>query len=450
MPLNCRQKAGMKKVLVIVYYWPPSGGGGVQRWIKFTQYLPQFGWQPTVFAPKDADYPLLDPSLEQEVRKDMEVIRFPIFEPRKVYQRWMGEKKDSGKKASADEVFYIPPNQRSLKQRLSLWIRGNLFIPDARVLWVRPSVRFLKKYLQKNPVDLIITSGPPHSVHLIGRALKKQLGTPWLADFRDPWTDIEFYDKMLLTSYADKKHRRLEKAVLREADVVSMVTYYWVEKFLKMGAQRTEILTNGYDAKDFDAQADVPLSEHFMLSHVGTFANDRNPHGLWKVLWELSDEVPGFKEDLRIHLIGKVDPAIWRSLEDIGLGDNSIDGGYVDHESAVRIMKQSQVLLLLINQAAQNAMGRMTGKIFEYLASQRPILCIGPEESDPARVLAETGGGVTCDFENHAKLKSQILAFYKRYKQGQLQVESDGYQQFDRVRITERLARIMEEMVEGD
>lgn len=438
----------MKKVLVIVYYWPPSGGGGVQRWVKFTQYLPEFGWQPTVFAPEGADYPLVDHSLEQEVRDDIEVIRYPIFEPRKVYQRWMRGSQGQEKKASTDEIFYIPPDRLSLKQRLSLWVRGNLFIPDARFFWIRPSVNFLKHYLKQNPVDLIITTGPPHSVHLIGRALKKALGVAWIADFRDPWTDIEFYDKMLLTPYADRKHRRLEKAVLQEAEVVSMVTYHWVDKFKRMGAQRTEMLTNGYDAKDFQAQGDVPLSEHFMLSHVGTLANDRNPHGLWQVLRELCDEVAGFREHLRIHLVGKVDPAIWRSLEGYGLQDNGMDGGYVNHQAAVRIMKQSQVLLLLINQSAQNAPGRMTGKIFEYLAAQRPILCIGLEESDPARVLAETQGGVVCDFEDLAKLKAQLMAFYEQYRKGELKVHTNRYQRFDRVQITKRLAQIMDEVVD--
>jgi glycosyltransferase involved in cell wall biosynthesis len=283
-------------------------------------------------------------------------------------------------------------------------------------------------------------------MHLIGKTLHKKLGIPWLADFRDPWTEIEFYDKMLLSKRADKKHRRLELEVIQEADAVSMVTYYWADKFLKMGAQRTATITNGYDEVDFGPKTDAPLSEHFLLSHIGTLANDRNPAGLWQVLKEICEENEAFRKDLRIQLVGKTDPAVWKSMEAFGLAENGIDGGYVNHEAAVRLMKQSQVLLLLINQSAENAPGRMTGKIFEYLASKRPILCIGQEDSDPARVLEETQGGVTCDFQNLEKLKSLILTYYQQYKSGELRVESDGYQQFSRMNMSRKLAEVMEEI----
>lgn len=436
----------MKKVLVIVYYWPPSGGGGVQRWVKFSKYLPQLGWEPIIYAPEDADYPLTDPSLEKELSPDLKVIKRPIFEPRKLYRKWLGKSSQSENKASADEIFYIPAKERSLKQRLSLWVRGNLFIPDARMFWIRPSVRYLEKYLKSNPVDVIVTTGPPHSMHLIGKALHKKLGIAWLADFRDPWTEIEFYDKMMLSNRADKKHRRLEREVIQEASAVSMVTYYWADKFLKMGAKRTATITNGYDDTDFGPQTDGPLSEHFLLSHIGTLANDRNPAGLWQVLKELCEEKEGFRHDLRVQLVGKTDPAVWRSMEAFGLAENGIDGGYVDHETAVRLMKQSQLLLLLINQSAQNAPGRMTGKIFEYLASKRPVLCIGEEKSDPARVLEETQGGVTCDFQNLEKLKALILDYYEAYKANSLTVQSDGYQRFSRLNMTKKLAKVMDEI----
>ena len=437
----------MKKVLVIVYYWPPSGGGGVQRWVKFTKYLPELGWEPIVFAPQDADYPLMDVSLEKEVSKNLAVIKRPIFEPRKLYRRWLGKANEVKNTASADEIFYIPAKERSLKQKLSLWVRGNLFIPDARMFWIAPSVRYLKKYLKSNPVDVIVTTGPPHSVHLIGKALHKKLQIPWVADFRDPWTEIEFYDKMMLSKWADKKHRRLEREVIQQASAVSMVTYYWADKFLKMGAKRTATITNGYDDTDFGPHTDGPLSKHFLLSHIGTLANDRNPAGLWQVLQEICDENEGFKKDLRIQLVGKTDPAVWKSMEAYGLADNGIDGGYVDHESAVRLMKTSQLLLLLINQSAQNAPGRMTGKIFEYLASKRPILCIGQEESDPARVLAETKGGVTCDFDNLEKLKKQILSYYEQFQAQDLHVQSDDYQQFSRINMSKKLAELMEQIL---
>ena len=172
----------MKRVLVIAYYWPPSGGSGVQRWVKFCKYLPALGWEPVVYAPLNADYPSLDPSFEAEVPASVEVLRGRIWEPYAAYRQLLG-----GARAST-QVTEISSGPKTWKQRLSLWIRGNLFVPDPRVGWVRPSVKFLRKYLAEHPVDVIVTTGPPHSVHLIGQRLHRALGIPWIPDFRDPWT----------------------------------------------------------------------------------------------------------------------------------------------------------------------------------------------------------------------------------------------------------------------
>ena len=433
----------MKKVLIIVYYWPPAGGGGVQRWLKFVQYLPEMGWEPIVYTAEDADYPLLDPSLEAEVPEGTTVIRQPIWEPRKLYQKFTGGGKKKEGESSTDEVFYL--KKRSWKQNLSLWIRGNFFIPDARTFWVKPSVRFLEQYLKEKPVDAIITTGPPHSLHLIGRQLRKLTQIPWLADFRDPWTEIEFYDKLMLTPWADRKHKKLEKAVIQEADAVSMVTYHWADKFREMGAKKSVMITNGYDEKDF-AGEDPPLSEHFVLAHVGTLALDRNPSTLWQALADLSKELSGFQDHLRIQLVGKTDPGVIRSAEEYGLGEQIINSGYVGHEEAVDIMRSAQILLLLINQSAANAKGRMTGKIFEYLAANRPIFCIGTLDGDPARVIRDTQSGVTCEFDDLESIKSSLLKMYLKFKAGKLKVESADYERFSRKNTTRQLAEVLGEI----
>ena len=337
----------------------------------------------------------------------------------------------------------MDPKERSWKQNVSVWIRGNGFIPDARVFWVKPSIRFLKDYLKQHPVDAMVTTGPPHSLHLIGRALQKHTAIPWVADFRDPWTEIEFYDKLMLTSWADRKHHRLEEAVIREADGVSMVAYHWTEKYKQMGAKHAVTITNGYDERDFpDVQ--IPLSEHFVLSHVGTFADDRNAPALWKALQGLKATIPGFSDRLRLHFVGKLGPGVVRSLEAHGLADHLLPGGYVSHEEAVAIMRRSQVLLLLINRSAENAPGRMTGKIFEYLAARRPILCVGEPESDPARVLTETQAGVTAHFDEVEKIQEILTDMYQQYLDGELKVNSQGYQRFSRRSTAQQMAELLE------
>ncbi len=438
----------MKKVLIIAYYWPPAGGGGVQRWLKFVKYLPQCGWEPMVYAPDpaEADYPLRDESLLQEVSDTVEVIRRPIWEPRKVYQKFVGT--DSGetkKKGKVDEIFYMDPKERSLKQDVSLWVRGNVFIPDARVFWVLPSVKFLKKYLQSHPIDAIVTTGPPHSMHLIGMRLKREIGITWIADFRDPWTDIEFYDKMMLSKWADKQHRKLEKQVHQQADAVIKVSPYWLKRDQDLEPRRMVVITNGYDEDDFAYDA-PPLNEKFLISHVGTLANDRNPHILWKAIRELIGEIPDFGDDIQIQVMGKTDSSVLESARKEGVDSFLVNTGYVPHSEAIRIMQSSQVLLLLINDVAFNAPGRMTGKIFEYLAARRPILLIGPVDGDAAKVIAETQSGDSVGFADLQSLKSVLRTYYDAYKSNTLMLNSAGYEQYARRNTTRKLAKLLEEV----
>ena len=210
----------MKRVLIITYYWPPSGGSGVQRWLKMSKYLPDYDWQPVIYTTENAEYPIIDPSLEKDVPTDMEVIRRPIHEPYNFYKKFLGIKKEETVKMG---FIHEKEKKKGWKVNFSLWIRGNLFIPDARCGWVKPSVKYLKEYLKEHPVDAIISTGPPHSMHLIAMKLKEELGIPWIADFRDPWTEIDYYNDLHLTRCADRKHHRLEREVLTNliADIVA-------------------------------------------------------------------------------------------------------------------------------------------------------------------------------------------------------------------------------------
>ncbi|HMK06024.1 MAG TPA: hypothetical protein VK476_00755, partial [Flavobacterium sp.] len=183
----------MKKVLIITYYFPPAGGPGVQRWLKFIKYLPDFDIQPIVYVPENPTYPIIDAQLMSEISDKAIVLKTKIFEP---YGLASIFSKNKTKKISSG---IIPSMRRQTSiDKFLLWVRGNLFIPDARVFWVKPSVAYLKKYISENNIDIIITSGPPHSLHLIGMKLKNVMNVKWIADFRDPWTTIGYHKSLKL------------------------------------------------------------------------------------------------------------------------------------------------------------------------------------------------------------------------------------------------------------
>ena len=232
-----------KKILIITYYWPPSGGPGVQRWLKFVKYLPEFGWKPTVFIPENPSYPIVDESLSKEVSDELEIIKTKIWEPYQIAE-FFGK---DNKKFKAGQ-FDVGNNQ-SWKSKLSIWVRGNFFIPDARVFWVQPSAKFLKKYLKENHFDAFVTTGPPHSMHLIGLELKKEFPRiKWIADFRDPWTEISYYKHLKLTKSADQKHRNLEQQVFEKADITLATSFSDAENFRQKGANAF-CITNGFDSE---------------------------------------------------------------------------------------------------------------------------------------------------------------------------------------------------------
>ncbi|MCB9199677.1 MAG: glycosyltransferase family 4 protein [Flavobacteriales bacterium] len=371
----------MKRVLIVTYYWPPNGGAGVQRWLKFVKYLPQHGWQPVVYTPENPELVAEDPGLLDDVPREAEVIKRRISEPYGLYKRLTGR----GVKEKVHTAFLSEEKREGWRDRMALWVRSNFFIPDARVGWVGPSVRFLKQYLREHPVDVIVTTGPPHSMHLIGLRLKRALGIRWVADFRDPWTNIDFYRQLKLSRSADRRHRRLEAEVLREADTVVAVGWTLADELRDLGAERVEVITNGFDPADVPDPPE-PVDERYSLVHVGSLTATRNAPGLWKALAKRCADDPEFAARFVLRFVGPVDHTVLDSIEEAGLADNLERIGPVDHAQAMREMQRARVLLLLLNDTA-NAKGILTSKLFEYLAVGRPILAVGPKDGDVARVL---------------------------------------------------------------
>jgi Glycosyltransferase Family 4 len=424
----------MKKVLIITYYWPPAGGPGVQRWLKFVKYLPDFGIQPIVYIPENPTYPLVDQNLLSEVSDKAIILKNKIIEP----YAWASMfSKNSTKKISSG----IIPNQKkqSFVQKMMLWIRGNLFIPDARVLWVKPSVKYLSKYIQENQIETIITTGPPHSLHLIGLALKKELNVKWIADFRDPWTTIGYHKALKLTISSAKKHKKLESQVMNFADELLVTSPTTKREFEAITTQPIHVITNGYDVEKVSKQ---PLDEKFTLAHIGSFLSDRNPQMLWKVLKELIAENDVFASKFQLKLIGATSQEVLNSIAEFDLGYYVNNLGYVSHQEAVKHQRKSQVLLL-IEIDSEETKSIIPGKVFEYIVSERPIIAIGPKDSDFAEIITSTNTGSFFMYSDKERLKSTLLSYFELYLKNNLKVNGVGLQHYSRKNLTKQLSDLL-------
>lgn len=433
----------MKKVLILTYYWIPSGGSGVQRWVKFVKYLRDYGWEPIVYVPENADYPVVDESFDTDLPSDISVIRRPIWEPYSLYRRF------TGKKNKAIQAGFVSnAKKKNWKDRFSAWFRGNLFIPDPRVCWVKPSVRFLNAYLKVNPVDILITTGPPHSVHLIGRRLKQQFPEiPWIADFRDPWTTVFYYRDLMLSRPADYLHHRLEKKIIAEADLVLVVSNRMQQEFVRHQHKQIAVIPNGYDEEDFTGESIQP-DDRFVITYTGLLTEKQNPKVLWRVLKEIAGEQQGFKEDLLIRLVGSVDNAVLSDLYSKDLGVNLELSLHVQHDEAIKLQRRSQLLLLCLVWDPDTKC-IVTGKLFEYLQAGRPIIGIGYADGDAAAILKQTGAGEMFDFADAMQLKEKLLDSYQQYKTGKLCATSDkdAISQFGRKKLTEKLTGLMHQLL---
>lgn len=426
-----------KKILIITYYWPPSGGPGVQRWLKFAKYLPDFGWKPVIYTPENPSYPLIDETLLTEIPKGIEMVKTKIWEPYQIAE-FFGK---SNKKFKAGQ-FDVGKNQ-SWKSKLSIWIRGNFFIPDARIFWVKPSVKFLKKYLKENNIETIVTTGPPHSLHLIGLGLKKEFpDLKWIADFRDPWTEISYYKHLKLTKSSDRKHRNLEQEVFRNADITLATSFTDAENFRKMGANAV-CITNGFDETETHQHINTSTPQtKFTLSYVGVLEQLRNPEILWEVLEEMVSENEDFKNDFQLKIAGRFDDKILEKLESSLLKNSIQNLGYISYNKAVEEMENSSVLLIT-NFPQESSKGIIPGKLFEYLATGNTVISFGSKGSDVSKILEKTKAGKHFSYTEKTELKKYLSALFISWKNGTLQSNSENIEEFSRRNLTKKLAEIL-------
>lgn len=431
-------KQAHKKVLLVTYYWPPAGGPGVQRWLKFVSYLPQFGIEPIVYIPENPEYPILDKNLVNQVPKGVTIIKQPIQEPASL------AKKLFGKKIKQLQSGILPGRKASLAARMMLYVRANFYIPDARVGWVNPSVTFLKDYCKDNNIHTLITTGPPHSLHLIGMQLQKKLGVKWLADFRDPWTTIHYFADLPLSVRALQRHKDLEKEVLAAADLITVTSKLTQKEFEKLTKKPIQVVTNGYDENLLPKET-TSLDTKFSIAHIGSLLSDRNPKQLWQAIADLLKAYPDLKEDLQLTLAGVVSEEVLNSIEKAGLKTFVKNYGYISHEEAIRLQHAGQ-LLLLLEMDKEETKVILPGKLFEYMAARRPILALGPKGGAIAPILKETNAGSYYTYQETTAIYKYLEKQYEAFKSGNIQGHSGQIEAYSREAVSKKMASLLRDL----
>ena len=420
-----------KKILIISYYWPPAGGPGVQRWLKFAKYLPEFNISPVLFVPENANYPINDNSLKSEVSKDLEIIKLPIFELSNFFP--------SLKSLNSIRSGNISKNKnQSILQKVVFFVRGNFFIPDMKIFWKRNSVNFLKKYLSENNIETIITTGPPHSIHLIGLELKRKLNINWISDFRDPWVNLNYLNRFHLLPFVKEYHKKLRDKVINNSDAVIVTSKRLKDLYSEINSSIFQV-TNGYDYN----KPVIKLDKKFSISHVGSLYNERNPEFLWDIIDELSENLQGFKKDLQINLIGNNNKKIKQNLSKRVFNDCVVFFDYVEHKKAIEFMCSSQILLMLEVDDDESSYA-IPGKLFDYLNSNRPIISIGPEQSEVREILSNTGSGKFFEYKDYNSLKLYIEKLYENYINN-LSSSNNNYNidNYNRKNLTSKLVEVI-------
>jgi glycosyltransferase involved in cell wall biosynthesis len=405
----------LKKVLIISYYWPPSGGSGVQRWLKFVKYFREFGIEPIVLTidPAFATFPNHDYSLLEEIPEGIEIHTTQASSPFELYKKV--------RKKDAPQAGFSGEKKTGLVDKAMRFIRGNFFIPDARIGWNKFALEKAKELIQLHNIDSIVTTSPPHSTQLIGLELKRMFNLHWLADLRDPWTEIYYNQELFRTSFAKKKDYKLEQLCLKNADKIVVVSEDIKRHF---SANRKEILEkihvipNGFDETDFTnnlGQKNVTPnsnsgnnlgynSSNKTISYVGNLGEQYPVEGFFKAFSEIVKK----DSDWKLHFVGNCHNGVKTLVEKLNLSNSVVFVPYVNHSEAIDFMIKARILLLIIPEIENNK-GILTGKLFEYLATGNPILNIGPKDGDAATILNENEVSITLNPNEKQEIVDFIL-----------------------------------------
>nr|WP_213017936.1 glycosyltransferase family 4 protein [Hymenobacter negativus] len=426
------------RLLVITYYWPPSGGAGVQRCLKFVKHLGHFNVEPTVIT-VDADqgtYPVRDESLQAEVPAGVRVIRTKTSEPFESYKKLTGRAVPYG--------GFANEGKPGLMQKALRFVRGNLFIPDPRRGWNRHALAAVEKLLAAGEqFDAVLTSSPPHSTQLIGLELKKRHGLRWLADMRDPWTDIYYYKDLHHTPLASWLDARYECQVLTQADAVLVTSpetkRLFLAKLPELPSAKFHVLPNGYDESDFKG-ASCPPADCLRITHTGTITELYHIDNLLKAVTTCAAAHP--EVPFRLRFVGQVSAQLRGQIEQAGLLPITEFIAFVPHDKSVEYLLESSVLLMAIPDVPRN-FGILPGKVFEYLAANKPILCVGPAGSDADNLLQECGAGQALPYADTALMQQTLDALAIQWRSNpNLDLPAVSHSRYSRRGLAGELASI--------
>lgn len=432
-----------KTVIIFTYYWPPVSSGGVWRWLKMSKYLPDFNWNPIIVTVRDGAFSAFDETIVNDVDEKIEVYKTKSYDPYLIYNRLQGKNDKSLPEAMAGAV-----DSGSVFQRFSYFIRANLFLPDPKIGWVRYAYLKGKELIQSRKIDAIITTGPPHSVHLIGKKLKLKFNKlPWVMDFRDPWTSnymvTEFMKRTQISAYLDKK---LENKTLKLADYVTGISPGLVSEF-KDRNHNIKVIYNGFDEADFQSYSAQP-SKFFTLSYVGSLKPNMNIVALWDALADLIKQNEEFGRYFRLQFVGNLNPHIVKVIQKLGIGDNLILKEFMPHKQAIDEMRNTQMLLFIVPRATY-AKNITSGKVFEYLASRTPMLSLGPTDGNAAWILKKAKRELMIDYDDKVLVKEKLKQSFQVWlNNGKVlkKHETTDYLFFSRKRQAGEMAEILNEL----
>ncbi len=429
----------MKTVLIITYYWPPSGGGGVQRWVKFVKYLQEFGIKPIILTvdSRYASYAVIDKSLLSELPENIQVTTTKSSEPFNLY------KKFTSKKEIPFGGFANEANP-GLAQKISRFIRGNFFIPDARVGWNSYAYKQALKLIKEYKIDTVITSSPPHSTQLIGLRLKQKLNIFWIADLRDPWTDIYYYNKMYHSFLAKKLDKKSELDVLNNADKLIVVSNFIKELFTSKLAlnirNKVNVISNGFDSDDFPASQNID-NNTFTITYTGTLADNYHIEGFLKALIIFVQKLE--IKNIKLQFVGRVSPVYHTFIDNSILKTICSFEGHVSHSTSISHICNADALFLAIPDELNNA-GILTGKLFEYLAARKPIIGVGPVAGDAAMIIKECNAGSMFSYNNEEGIINYINNLYSKWLTNSPTIpKNDKYKNYSRYNLTKKLVELI-------
>jgi len=417
----------MKRVLFITYYWPPSGKASLHWPLKIMKHLPKYGWQPSVLTVEEDTFSHQDETLLEDISPELKVIRAKSYEPFNIYKKFIGKKEDDRLVASET----ISKSNRSLMHRISIWLRMNLFIPDARVGWYYPAVKAARKLIEDEKIDAIVSIGPPHSTHLIGKKISKKLNIPHIPVFIDPWVDIIYYKDFKRSKITLGIDNHLEKNVLRNAKAIVFVTETMKNDYIKKYnfiEGKSNVLYWGYNEEDFERiVVKKEPKEEKVFVHAGNIFSYQNPPNFWKQIKKENER----GNNIRIKFIGTVDPEIKKSMAEEGLNEITEYCGFLPYSEMLKNISEANFLLVCASEPRH-----VPGKLFEYLRTGNPIIAFGNNNEEVKQILENSTAGMMFNYDESGE------EFFNNYKN--LKPNPSYVVRFDRKRISEELSKILD------